>query len=651
MKLRYVLVSLFVWLLVCSPAGAEPCPPAGAAKDRNTLWLPKIFSAGMVLQKGRSNPIWGRGLPGEQLHISLAGKTSLVKVGKDGRWMTRLAAMDYGGPYTLRISGKQSIELDNVMIGEVWLCSGQSNMGLPLEGTDSAATDIASADYPMIRLFNVGMKLAQHPQEDVETGHWQACSPATVKKFSALAYFFGRELYKKLHVAIGLIHSSVGGTYIENWMGAEVLRKDPDFSIPTARLLAMNLSRDSAEKIATIKKLTGGFPVKDEGLVNGKAVYADPDLDLQSWIDLPTPAPWNPLFGGIGWCRREFFLTDEEARHDIEIHLSRIDDDDITYLNGSEIGTTQNVGDRIYKTGPPITRAGRNVLVCRIRNRGGSGGMLGKADEMYVQTASQRLGLAGTWKFRFSEVAPWVLSFQKNDFPTILFNGMIAPLMPYGIKGILWYQGEANTGRALQYQRLFPALIRDWRKQWGEGDMPFVFVSLSNFGKPPAAPVESSWAALREAQARALLLPNTAMAVTIDLDEDGNLHPPNKRDVGKRTALGALKIAYGKNIVYASPIYKDIKVSGSIARLRFDAGGSGLMVKGGATIRGFAIAGEDKKFYWAEAKLLDAHTVELRSDSVRMPVAVRYAWADNPAGANLCNKEGLPVNSFRTDKW
>jgi sialate O-acetylesterase len=614
--------------------------------------LPKLFSSNMVLQQGRANPIWGKAGASEHIVISFAGKTIKIKAGADGNWKTKLPAMDYGGPYTMQVKGSQIIEYTNVMIGEVWVCSGQSNMGLPLDGTDNSDQEIASANYPLIRIFNVPNKLAQHPQADMDGGRWVTCTPASIKRFSAVAYYFGKELHKKLNVAIGLIHSSVGGTFIENWISSDYLLQDSDFAAPVQKLLAIDQHKDTLDRIAEIKRLTGEYLLKDEGLVNGKTLYADPDLDISKWVDLQAPAPWTPLFGGIGWCRKEFNLTADEAKKGIEIHLSRIDDDDNTYLNGQEIGATQNVGDRQYKAEPTLLKEGRNILVCRIRNRGGIGGMIGKAEEMFVQTAMQKISLAGVWKFKLSEVSPSVLSYQKNDYPTILYNGMITPLMPYGIKGVLWYQGEANTGRAKQYHRIFPALINDWRAHWGQGDFPFVFVSLANFQKAPVAPSESSWAELREAQASALSVPNTGMSVSIDLDDDGNLHPTNKQDVGKRAALSALKVAYHQDLVYSSPIYKSMKIKGQQVRITFDKVGSGLQIKGqDSLIKGFAIAGADKKFYWAKGKLQDDHTVIVWADEVSNPVTVRYAWADNPGYVNLYNKEGLPVNSFRVENW
>jgi sialate O-acetylesterase len=621
-------------------------------REENKVSLAGIFGSNMVLQKGMANPLWGMAAPGKKLDIEFAGKKLTVKVGDDGKWKAMLPAMEYGGPYTLKVSGSNEVVFENIMIGEVWVCSGQSNMGAPVAAANNAEKEIQDANYPQIRLFTMGSKIAQHPVADPATGSWQMCSPKTVAKFSAVGYFFGRALHQKLNVTIGLINSSVGGTVIETWMSENSIKDDPDFAAAYQKLIAIDQDKDREFKIAEITRLNGEYSLKDKGLVDGKAVYADPNLDVSSWVDRVTPQAWTPLFGGIGWCRKEFELSAAQAEKGVELHLSRIDDDDQTYVNGFLVGSTLNVGDRNYTVESKYLKVGKNVIACRILNRGGIGGMLGIAKEMFVKTYNSEIPLAGTWKFKLSEVSPYVLNFQKNDYPTLLYNGMINPIIPYGIKGVIWYQGEGNTDRTQQYKRLFPNLINDWRAHWKQGNFPFLFVSLANYQPAPIQPVQSSWAELREAQASALTLPNTGMALAIDLGDAKDLHPKNKQDVGMRLAMNALGIAYQQKLVYAGPKFKVMEIDKNQITLYFEQVGAGLWsADGEENIKGFAIAGADRKFYWAKAKITGSNKVVLQADEVQNPIAVRYAWADNPGPINLYNKEKLPAIPFRTDQW
>jgi sialate O-acetylesterase len=643
---RVVLITV----LLAQTATAQLVPESSI----NTAEIPgltvsKLFSSNMVLQQGKANPVWGHAAKGEEIIIYFAGKVIKTKTGTDGKWKALLPKMEYGGPYTMRIEGKTKMEFNNIMIGEVWACTGQSNMGVQVESANNAEQEIADANYPQIRLFNVPSRLSQFPQDELEGGRWVECSPATIRKFSAVGYFFGRNLHKKLNVAIGLISSNVGGTMAEIWSSPDNMLRDTDFKAKVKELQGIDLIKQKQERVAAITKFAGEFPTKDAGMVNNIAVYANPDLDVSNWSNLQVPAAWNPLFVGVGWSRKEFTLTKEEAQQPIEIHLGRIDDDDWTYLNGEAIGQTLNVGDRVYKVDPKFLKEGKNVLTVRILNRSGVGGMVGKPEDMFVLTSTGKQSLAGIWKFKLAQILEHGLDIQKNDYPTILYNGMISPLMPFGIRGVIWYQGEGNAGRAKQYKRIFPNLITDWRKHWGQGDFPFLFVSLANYTRPPLQPSESSWAEIREAQASALSLPNTAMAVAMDTG-DGDLHPKNKQDVGDRLALCALATVYHQNIVFSGPVYKSMAVTGKSVTITFDTKGSSLQSKDGdEMLRGFAIAGSDHKFYWAKAKITGVNTVTVWSDDVAEPTAVRYAWADNPGSLNLYNKDGLPAVSFRTD--
>ncbi|OFX33322.1 MAG: hypothetical protein A2W90_03700 [Bacteroidetes bacterium GWF2_42_66] len=450
--------------------------------------LPHIFSSNMVLQQGRENPIWGWADKGERITLEIDGKTIKTKTGQDGKWKALLPVMNYGNPHTLIIKGKNTLQLDNVLIGEVWVCSGQSNMGMTVQSSKDAEKEIASANYPQIRLFSVPKALAQSPREDIEKGSWVECSPENIPGFSAAGYFFGRYIHQQLNVPVGIINSSVGGTKIQCWMSEDAAQNDPDVIVP--------------------------------------------------------------------------------------------------YKYMKELAP-EKVEDKI-----------------------------------------------------------------RNELASVLFNSMIYPIIPYGIKGVIWYQGESDRGRPEQYLRTFPGLINDWRKHWMQGDFPFLFVSLANYRNPVDEPGESDWAEIREVQTKTLSLPNTGMALAIDIGEANDIHPKNKQEVGRRLGLNAMKIAYNKDIVCSSPIFSSMQVEGNHAIVRFYTDGSSLMVKDRyGYIKGFAIAGSDRKFYWAKAELLNDQTVKVYSNKVNHPVAVRYGWANNPSDLNLFNLEGLPANPFRTDDW
>lgn len=619
--------------------------------------IPQVFGSNMVLQQGRENPVWGWADKGERITILFAGKTIKTVAGKDGKWKTNLPSLDYGGPYTLVFTGKNTITLENILIGEVWVCSGQSNMEMNVASSDSGRSEIANARFPRIRLFTVKRNPMLSPQDDIEQGEWVECSPATIPRFSAVAYFFGRHLYQTLNVPIGLIHSSRGGTAAEIWTSAETIKDDPDFKDSLDKLPIFAWGKNNLAKTERITKLLGGYPQKDKGLVHGVGVYADPGFDDSKWTSINVPGSWEdngyPSIDGIGWYRKTFRLTKEEALSPATLRLSTIGDNDITWVNGKKIGATDlETTARVYRLDATSLKEGINTIATRVRDVGGPGGMNGKAEEIYIQAGGRKIEIGGQWKFKITEIMPDVLKLNPITYPTLLYNGMINPIIPFGIKGVIWYQGESNVPRTKQYYRIFPNLIRDWRTRWNQGDFPFLFVSLANLYRQPDLPTESSWAEMREAQTAALSIPNTGMALAVDIGSASTVHPGNKQDVGRRLALNALGIAYHKDIVYASPMFHSMKIEGSNVRISFNQTGSGLMARDRyGYIKGFSIAGSDRKFYWAMAKLVDDHTVVVFSDKVTEPVSVRYGWADNPADLNLYNKEGLPVNPFRTDNW
>ncbi len=489
------MAALFVLVLGSLGTAREP---------RAELKLHALFSDGMVLQSDFASPVWGTVEPGEEITVSIAGQKKSAKAGADGKWSVKLDPLKSGGPHELTVAGRNSITVRDVLVGEVWICSGQSNMEWTVNGSLNPADEKAAATYPKIRHFLVPKKQAETPQADV-VGAWKLCSPETVGGFTAVGYFFGRELHQKLGVPIGLIHTSWGGTAAEVWTSKRVLEGTE---------LLKPLVESYAKRMENYEKQTAGFKeATEKAKAEGK------------------PAPKAP--------------------------------------------------------GKPM-------------------------------------------------------------MPSCLYNGMIANVLPYGIKGAIWYQGESNAGRAKEYQTLFPAMIKNWREDWGQGDFPFGFVQLANFKARKNQPADSDWAELREAQTMTLSLPKTGMAVIIDIGDAADIHPKNKQDVGRRLALWAQSQVYGKELVYSGPLFDSVKVEDGKLRVAFKHAGSGLQAKG-EKLTGFAVAGEDREFVWADAKI-DGNSVVVSSEKVSKPVAVRYAWADNPE-CNLYNKEGIPASPFRSDTW
>ncbi|MCM8767173.1 MAG: sialate O-acetylesterase [Candidatus Omnitrophica bacterium] len=480
--------------------------------------LPALISDNMVLQQGMEVPIWGQADPNEKVTVIIGNKKISTTADNQGRWMVKFDRLEPGGPFEMTITGKNKIIIKNILVGEVWICSGQSNMAWPVSNVKDAQKEISEANYPQIRFFSVTRTTSIEPQQDCK-GKWVECSPSTVGGFSAVGYFFGRELHKSMGIPVGLINSSWGGTPAEAWTSYSVLETAPELK--------------------------------------------------------PILERWNKIIANYPQAKEKY------------------EKDLIKWKEDAEKAKDKGQPEPTRPSPPP---------------------------------------------------GP-----DSPHRPGNLYNGMIAPLIPYAIKGVIWYQGESNVGRAYQYRKLFPVLIHNWRESWGQGDFPFLFVQLANFMQVKSEPEESAWAEMREAQMMALSIPNTGMAVTIDIGDANDIHPKNKQDVGYRLALIAKKIAYGQNIVYSGPIYKYMKVEGNKVRLYFEHTGSGLIAKGGEPLTGFAIAGEERKFVWAKS-IIDGNTVVVYNEKVLNPVAVRYAWADNPI-CNLYNKEGLPASPFRTDDW
>jgi len=631
---------------------AAPSPRAAGA----ALKVSRLVADGMVVQRGVSVPIVGSATPHAKVVATIAGRRSTARADDAGRFNVKIAALEAGGPYDMTIvSGGERLSFRDVMVGDVWVCSGQSNMEWAVADSLDATKEIAAAIDPKIRHFKVPRSWATAPEENLAGGAWERADPEHAGGFTAVGYFFARELRKHVDVPVGLINTSWGGSRIEPWMSAAALGLD---GAGVRSLLARE--RDYGQEVLNaLRTRVGVLPDRDGGLVGGRAVWADPDLDDSAWDRISVPARWEEVgfegMDGVAWYRTSFELTAEEVSAGVTLGLGTIDDSDIAWVNGHEVGRTELAWNRprVYTASVGSLRPGRNVVAVRVEDAGGGGGIWGDPALLYVETRGQKRALAGDWRFKIGVVSV-NLDFHKNEVPTVLYNAMLHPLLSYPIKGVLWYQGESNAGPgdAFAYRDLFRAMIADWRAGWGRGDVPFLFVQLANFHAATPEPDDSSWALLRESQSSALALPRTAQAVAIDIGDANDIHPRNKQEVGRRLALAACSVAYGEKLEFSGPMYRGHEVRDGRIVIDFAHTGGGLVAKGDATGRlvGFAVSGADRRFVWADA-VIEGGRIVVWSERVPAPVAVRYAWADNPAGANLYNVDGLPASPFRTDAW
>jgi len=617
--------------------------------------LPRLVSDGMVLQRGGAK-VWGWADAGEKVTIKFNGKTYAAAAGTDGKWGIKLSETKAGGPYTLEINAKNNITLKNILVGDVWICSGQSNMVLPMSRVSPLYGDvIAASKNDSIRQFLVPMEYDfKEPREDLKSGRWESANPQTVLNFTATGYFFAKALYEKYRVPIGLVNASVGGSPAEAWLSEDALKEFPEH-LETAKKFK---SDGYIEQIRTKEKAANDAWYKliresDKGLAAGEKRWYDPAYDSSNWPTMKLPGYWadgelGPV-NGVVWFRKDIVVPDSMAGKPGKLLMGRIVDSDEIYVNGKLVGTTSyQYPPRRYNVPSNLLKAGKNTIVARVVNTSGRGGFV--KNKPYELTAgNQTIDLKGQWQYKLGatmDPLPPTTFIQYK--PVGLYNGMIAPLLNYTIKGVIWYQGESNTWKPLEYRKLFGALITDWRKEWNQGEFPFLYVQLANFMAAKDQPSESGWAEVREAQLKTLSVPKTGMAVIIDIGEWNDIHPLNKKDVGERLALAARKLAYGDTkVVHSGPIYESMETAGNKIIIRFTNTGGGLVAKGGE-LKHFAIAGTDKKFVWAKAKIRGDKVI-VWSDDVAKPIAVRYAWADNPEGANLYNKEGLPASPFRTD--
>ena len=612
-----------------------------------------VFSDHMVLQRDISLNIWGNADPGEKIYVSFNGQKQTTKADKNGKWSIVLKPMKAGGPLSMAIKGKNEIVFKDILIGDVWICSGQSNMQMKVADSNDAEKEIENANYPNIRLFDVPRTVSNVPLEKIPNTTWKICSPETIKHFSAVGYFFGRDLQKEIGVPIGLIHSSWGGTCVETWTSKASITKVPKYEQMGARIDAYDAEKIIDQKRNELEKALGGFPEKENGMDDK---WMLPNTDKSNWKSMKLPTLWENagyrMLNGIVWFSHDFNLASDELNTNATLHLGKIDDSDVTWINGEKVGEMKWGADveRVYKIPEKTLKTGKNNITIRIEDTYYKGGFSSKPDKLFLKLGQKKTPLSVEWNYKIDTVYA-NFRVSPNDAPSLLYNTMINPLIPYGIKGVIWYQGESNTPRSKEYAITFPNMISNWREDWQQGDFPFLFVQLANYKKAKSTPQDDDWAELRETQTNTLSLKNTGMALAIDIGEASDIHPKNKQDVGNRLMLSALKVAYGKDIVHSGPIYKSMHIEGNKAIISFDHVGSGLMVKDKhGYVNEFEMAGADQKFYWAKATL-EGDKISLSSDQVKKPVAVRFGWSCNPAEFNLYNREGLPASPFRTDDW
>ncbi|MBP6445749.1 MAG: hypothetical protein KA341_03025 [Saprospiraceae bacterium] len=614
--------------------------------------LPKIFSDNMVLQRHVMIPVWGKADVNEKIVVKFNGKTKTIKTDKNGKWIVRLDAESVGGPYELSIIGKNSILIKNVLVGEVWLCSGQSNMEWTVGLSMNAKKEIASADYPQIRHVKIPHTISSLPQSDLTPGDWKICDSTTVSEFSGVAYFFARMIYDSLKIPIGLINSSWGGTNIETWISRAGFESSDEYKEMIAGM--PNFDLDSLSKI-----YVRSSELRIEAMQGTKLADLNPGLfkefsfDDSNWPQLIAPQLWEQQsigeLDGVVWLRKTIVLSASDLKKEAVLELAKIDDDDITYVNGIKVGSTNRWDTKRKYTIPVgILREGKNVIAVRVVDNGGGGGIYGDSSDLKLSVGETVIKLSENWKFHVESIKK---ATNENSLPSLCYNAMINPLIPYAFQGVLWYQGESNSGRSYQYRKAFPLLINDWRQKWNNPNMPFYFVQLATFNTSGNSNEGCGWAELREAQTMTLSLPNTGMCVTTDIGIPWDIHPTNKQDVGKRLAAIALNNVYNKKMICSGPMYKSMEIKDNQAILSFDNIGTGLFTPDKyGYIKGFEIAGKDSVFHYAKA-FIKGKTIVLFSEKVENPVAVHFGWVGDASDCNLFNREGFPAVPFRTDEW
>jgi len=624
--------------------------------------LPKLISNGMVLQRDKPLKIWGWASPGEKVTVSFIKKNYSVVTGADGKWQVALKPIASGGPYTMQISGNNKIEINDILLGDVWFCSGQSNMEMGMNDVSEKYEKLISQNQnTQIRQYLVPKSVneATKIHDDLNGGQWNPATGTNVNRFSATAYFFALSIYQREHVAIGIINASWGGTPIESWISADGYKTFPEIAKQVVRLsdtaYINTMNRNNAENSRVQAARTD--KKYDDGLTGSPKWYESAYAPM-GWKDIMVPGFWSGQglnsFSGVVWYRKEINVSQSQAAQVAKLYFGRIYDNDEVYINGQLAGRTGGqYGNRMYTLKQGILQPGKNVIVARLSNNSSTLGGFVPDKPYYITAGIDTIQLSGKWQYRvgqaYPQVKPGPEGYSAANQPTLLYNTMVAPVANYAIKGALWYQGESNVTRAKEYERLLPELISNWRTTWQDPKLPFITAQLPNYQEVAYLPSESGWAELREAQRKTLSIPNTGLTVLIDVGEWGDIHPRNKKDVGERLALTAERLAYGNTtLVTSGPTLQSAKKDGNKVILSFGDTGTGLIAKGDGKLRHFAIAGADKKFVWATAQI-SGNQVVVSSDEIPNPAYVRYGWANNPDRANLYNKEGLPASPFETE--
>ncbi|PJJ66535.1 sialate O-acetylesterase [Chryseobacterium geocarposphaerae] len=610
--------------------------------------LPALVSDGMVLQRNQKLNIWGKADANEKVEVKFLNKSYKTTADQNGNWKIVLPEQKAGGPYTMTVN---EITLKDILIGDVWLASGQSNMELPMRRlTPLYANEIKNANNQNIRFFTVPQKYNfKSPQTELDGGKWEATNPQTILNFSGVAYFFAKDLSEKNKVPVGIIHSSLGGSPIQAWMDENSLKKYPEYLDEAKKWQNDDLIKSTESSEQALSK--AWYAELDQSDIGLNQHWEKFDLNDSDWKTMQIPGSWEDKegsFDGSVWFRKEITLTKNQAGKAAFLNLGRIKDADVTYINGTKVGNvTYEYPPRWYDVPAGILKEGKNIIAVRVSNGSGKGQFI--ADKpYYLEINEQKIDLKSEWKYKIGakvdRMAPGQTFIRWK--PTGLYNAMINPLINYNIKGALWYQGESNTGKPKEYGNLLTTMITDWRKKFNNKEMPFITVQLANFMESKPQPIESNWAELRDQQRKvSLQVPNAGLAVIIDVGEWNDIHPLDKKTVGDRLALQAMKLAYGKNIVADGPVYQSMKVDGNKIVLTFKPGTDDFAPV--AELKGFAIKNSEGKWAWAKAKI-EGKTIVVWNDSVTNPVAVRYDWADNPDG-DLKNKTGLPASPFTTE--
>lgn len=643
--MRSRLITIIVGLICVTSLSAE-------------IRISGVFNDHMVIQRDAPVKVWGWGDKGESITVTLNRQSRKTKVNNSGYWELQLKEMAYGGPYEMTVAGwSNKIRIKNILIGDIWICSGQSNMEFQVKTSDNAPKEIETANYPMIRSLNVSRTVSALPQEDI-SDKWEICSPSTVGNFTAIGYFYARELHKRLNIPIGIIHSSWGATGVRTWTSRTAFNTLPPIMGSDYNQLALNDYNQFQKNNTENKKRFQEAFTNDIGM---SEKWYDSCTDMSSWKEINLPRAWMGTELGVSlghvWYCKKIDLSEKVIGASGTLSLGIIDDTDIVWINGVKVGEGYGSDTRrIYDIPKGVLKSGENTITIRVTNSSHTGGFISEPENYYLKTRGNypfHFPLSERWRYQKSTVSMDYdyMEIGPNIAPSLLYNSMIHPFVKFRIKGAIWYQGEHDTVRAYAYRTMFPNLIKDWREQWGY-EFPFYWVSLTNVNSEDVEPKDSRWAELREAQTMTLALPQTGQAVIYDIGEAYNVHPTNKQEVGRRLALVAMNKTYDeKSVVCDGPVYKSFQREGNKIVVSFENKGGKLCTRNNKYeyVTGFSIAGADQKFQWAKASIQD-NKVIVFSDKVKEPVAVRYAWANNP-GANLYNEVGLPATPFRTDSW